>query len=386
MRILHVIRTLNPAAGGPSEIVRVLVEYKPKDSDVEVLTLDDPSAPFVLDAGFTVHALGPVRTTYGHSGKLLSWLKANRNRFDGVVVHGLWQSCGIAVRRSMKGHVPYTVFPHGMLDPYFRHAYPMKHGKKWLYWIAAEYWVLRGAMLVLFTCDAERDLAKQSFWPHRWNPWVVPFGTIPPTGDAQLQQEAFYGIAPTLRGKRFLLFLGRIHPKKGCDLLIEAFVKLAASDPQLHLVMAGPDPQNRRADLELTAISAGVAERVHWPGMLQGDAKWGAFYASEAFVLSSHQENFGIAVAEAMACARPVLLSDKVNIAAEIAADGAGLMEVDTAEGTERLLARWIALPEADRAAMGECAIECFHRRYDLRENAKAIVEIFAAQPNTLQS
>jgi glycosyltransferase involved in cell wall biosynthesis len=111
--------------------------------------------------------------------------------------------------------------------------------------------------------------------------------------------------------------------------------------------------------------------------MLQGDAKWGAFYACEAFVLPSHQENFGVAVAEALACGRPVLLSDKVNIAAEIACDGAGIMEVDTAAGVERLLARWINLPAEERAAMSKRARECFRARYDMRENAKTIARIF---------
>jgi glycosyltransferase involved in cell wall biosynthesis len=72
--------------------------------------------------------------------------------------------------------------------------------------------------------------------------------------------------------------------------------------------------------------------------MLKGDVKWGAFYASEAFALPSHQENFGIAVAEALACGKPALLADKVNIAPQIAADGAGLMQPDTQEGTDELL------------------------------------------------
>jgi glycosyltransferase involved in cell wall biosynthesis len=111
--------------------------------------------------------------------------------------------------------------------------------------------------------------------------------------------------------------------------------------------------------------------------MLQGDAKWGAFHAAEAFVLPSHQENFGIAVAEALACSKPVLLSDKVNIAAEIAADGAGLMEPDTQAGALRLLERWIAMPMAERRAMAARARECFQQRYDMRENAKKVVQVF---------
>jgi glycosyltransferase involved in cell wall biosynthesis len=377
MRILHVISLLDPAMGGPTEVVRVLLTHGPADYEQEVVSLDDPAAPFLRELPFPVHALGPMGSVYGRNRKLIPWLKANRDRFDGVIVHGMWQYTGYAVWRTMAGRVPYMVFPHGMLDPYFKRAFPKKHLKKWLYWIAAEYWVLRRAARVLFTNQGEADLARQSFWLHRWNACVTPFGTIPPTGDPDLQREAFFAACPAVRGRRFLLFLGRIDRKKGCDLLVDAFVKLAATDPDLDLVMAGPDPRNWRTELMRAAETAGLASRIHWPGMLAGGAKWGAFYASEAFVLPSHQENFGIAVAEALACSRPVLLSDKVNIAAEIAADGAGLMQSDTAAGAERLLSTWIGLSPAERQAMAARARETFHRRYDMRENAKTVVRLF---------
>ena len=377
MRILHIIGTLDPKAGGTTEFVHVLMQHGPADYITEIVTLDDPTSAFLQGASLPVHAMGPQTSVYGRTEKLLPWLKANRDRFDGVFVHGLWQYCGYAAWRVFGGRVPYMVFPHGMLDPYFKRAFPKKHLKKWAYWLPVEYWVLRAARRVLFTTEAERDLAAESFWLHHWKPYVVPFGTIPPSGDPLAQREAFYTHCPTARSRRFLLFLGRIHPKKGCDLLLDAFATLADTDPDLDLVMAGPDTDNWRPALEKPALAAGIADRIHWPGMLQGDAKWGAFFASEAFILPSHQENFGIAVAEALACGRPVLLSDKVNIASEIAEDGAGFMELDTSAGTERLIARWIEAPVEEREAMSARAIETFHSRYDMRENAKTIVRLF---------
>ncbi len=360
--------------------MRVLLDHGPEGYAQELATLDDPEAPFLRDLAFPVHAFGPTDSGYGRSTKLIPWLKANRSRFDGVVVHGMWQYQGYAIWRTFRGRVPYMVFTHGMLDPYFKHAFPLKHLKKWLYWVPVEYWVLRDAHRVLFTCEAEAVLARQSFWLHRWNPHVVPFGTVPPVDDPEsqnAQREAFFHACPAVRDRRFLLFLGRIDRKKGCDLLIDAFGKVAARDSKLDLVMAGPDPQNWRPDLERAAEAAGIAARIHWPGMLTGAAKWGAFRTAEVFVLPSHQENFGIAVAEALACATPVLLSENVNIAAEIASGGAGLMEHDTAAGTERLLQRWIELPPTEKTAMAARAIECFQQRYDMRENAKTIVRLF---------
>jgi glycosyltransferase involved in cell wall biosynthesis len=380
MRILHIMGTLNPAAGGPSQSVRVLMSYASLGYIGEVVTLDDPKAPWLKDIGFPVYALGPVGTTYGFNPRLVPWIKANRHRFDGVVVNGLWQYCGLAARRALAGtSTPYLVFTHGMLDPYFKHAFPLKHLKKWPYWLLAEYWNLRGAFRVLFTSEAEKRLAEESFWLHRWNPFVVPYGANGPTGDPETMKQEFFAKCPQARDKRFLLFLGRIHRKKGCDMLIDAFAKVAASDPELNLVMAGPDQQQWSVELQQTAEKAGIASRIHWPGMVTGDAKWGAFYGAEAFILPSHQENFGIAVAESLACGTPVLLADKVNIAEDVATDGAGLMQPDTPEGTLRLLQDWIATSPQERAHMAEQALRCFHLRYDMRETAKTIIQLFEA-------
>lgn len=377
MRLLHIIGTMSPEAGGPTESVRSLITYGLPGYVGEVVTLDDPGAPFLENYSFPVHALGPVNTVYGYTAKLMPWLRTNGDRFDGVIVNGLWQYCGYAAWRSFAGKKPYVVFTHGMLDPYFKTRFPAKHLKKWAYWLLSEYWVLRGAKRVLFTTNAEEVLAKQSFWLHSWKGFVVPYGATGPDGDPEMQLRAFYASFPRLEGCRFLLYLGRIHRKKGCDMLIDAFAKAAAADPTLHLVMAGPDQQLWSTELQRTAESAGVASRVHWPGMLKGDVKWGAFYASEAFILPSHQENFGIAVAEALGCGRPVLLSDKVNIAADIAADGAGLMEEDTPEGTLRLLEQWIGFSEEQRRKMNGLARDCFDRRYDMKRNARKIIRLF---------
>ena len=357
--------------------MRVLLSFGPLGYTGEVVTLDDPKQPYSDDIPFPVHALGPIDTVYGFTRKLLPWLRANRDRFDGIVVNGLWQYCGLAAWLALGGRKPYVVFTHGMLDPYFKHRFPRKHMKKWVYWLLAEYWVLRGAYRVLFTTKEESRLAEQSFWLHQWNGFVVPYGASRPPKQGEVLREAFLAEHPGLRGRRFLLYLGRIHPKKGCDLLIRAFVKLAALDPELHLVMAGPDFEDWSETLRQIVLEAGLTQRVHWPGMLRGEVKWGAFFASEAFILPSHQENFGIAVAEALSCGRAVLLADKINIAREVADEGAGLMELDTQEGTENLIRRWIEMPVERREAMYRQALKTFDEHYDMRRNAVTIIRLF---------
>lgn len=386
MRILHVIATLDPASGGPTESVRTLMDFKTIGYTGEVVTLDDPEEPFLKHLGFPVHALGPCRTQSGYNRKLVLWLRENHQRFDGIVVNGLWNACGLATWLALRKKSTYMVFTHGMLDPYFKYAFPLKHVKKWIYWVLVEYWVLRGAHRVLFTTKQEGVLARRSFWLHRWNGYVVPYGSSRPPLNPERLQAAYLKAFPEMRSRRFLIFLGRIHRKKGCDMLVNSFQRYAAHDPTLHLVMAGPDQQGWSAELREQVAHAGLSDRVHWPGMLNGDVKWGALYACEAFILPSHQENFGIAVAEALACGKPVLLGDKVNIAPEIAEDGAGLMEPDTQEGTDTLVRKWTEMSSEDKATMAKIAYDTFDKRYDMQNNAKTILDLFRrAKPPSAQ-
>src|SRR6185369_10690749 len=147
-----------------------------------------------------------------------------------------------------------------MLDPWFKRTYPLKHAKKLLYWPWAEYRVLRDARAVLFTCEQERTLARRSFALYQANEAISPFGSPVPTGHPLRQRNAFLEAWPGLAGRRILLFLGRIHPKKGCDLLIEAFARICAAHPDLQLVMAGPDSAGWRAELQRRAGALGLRQ------------------------------------------------------------------------------------------------------------------------------
>jgi len=233
---------------------------------------------------------------------------------------------------------------------------------------------LNRAQAVCFTSQEEKRIAGEGFPFRSYRGVVVPYGSMGPSGEPEELKSAFLDAVPALAGKTYLLFLGRIHPKKGCDLLLEAFAKAAPTE--MHLAMAGPDQAGWRAQLEAQADRLGIAERVHWTGMLEGAAKWGAFYGAEAFVLPSHQENFGIAVADALSCGTIPLISDQVNIAADVAGDQAGLIEPDTLEGTQRLIERFLAMSPAERDRMRERGVTCYRRRYSM---ANAVHEVYRA-------
>ena len=378
MKLLRLIRSLNPTGGGPIEGIRQITPHLAAlGVRTSVASLDPPDAPWLRHQPFEAICLGPVSGGYGYHRGLPSRIQALAGQHDAVIIHGIWQYHAFATWRALRGsNIPYFVFTHGMLDPWFKRTYPLKHFKKWAYWPWADYRVLRDATGVLFTTEQERQLARQSFWLYRANERVVGYGTSAPPGDPELQREVFLQRFPHLRGKRLLLFLSRIHPKKGVDLLIDAFAAVASSDPRLQLVIAGPDQVGMQAALARRAAELGIAERITWAGMLSGDLKWGAFRCAELFCLPSHQENFGIVVAEALACGLPVAIAEPVNISAEVATARAGLVHVDTTAGTTAALRQWLALPTAEHAQMGRRGAQLFAESFDFASVACALMPV----------
>ncbi|WP_034993395.1 glycosyltransferase [Beijerinckia mobilis] len=389
MKILNIIATVNPESGGPLQgLVSSAPALAKHGCKREIVSLDHPDDPWVKSCPLPVHAMGIRHPSYpawrrripflryGYSPHLVPWLKANAKNYDAVFVNGLWNYCALGARRALPGRARYFVYPHGMLDPWLRN-FPIKTLGKQVSWWLAEGPLLAGAQEVLFTTEEEKILARDIFWPYRCRERVVPYGALDAAGDPQKQIEAFRKLVPALDGRRYLLFLSRIHPKKGCDLLVEAFAAVADQDPGLDLVMAGPDNVGWVAKLKEVAKARGIADRLHWPGMLRGDEKWGAFRGSEAFVLPSHQENFGIVVAESMACGRPVLTTFKVNTWREIEECGAGLVAEDNVEGITDLLRRFLALSPERKTAMGQAARQGFIDKFDLNTQATQLIEIF---------
>jgi glycosyltransferase involved in cell wall biosynthesis len=381
VKILYVIASANPVNGGPIEGIRQLgTTLVSQGHLVEIASLDPPGAPYLEECPLPVYPLGPTKFKYAFSKRLIPWLRENRSRYDAVIVSGIWQFHSFAAWRVLRhSSTPYVLFTHGMLDPWFKRRYPLKHLKKWMYWPWADYRVLRDAQAVLFTCEEERVLARQSFWLYRCREVVVNYGTAKPTGDPQLEVTEFFGRYPELRGKKLALFMGRVHPKKGCDLLIEACGNVLAKGSEWHLVIAGPDQVGWQKKLQHRAEQVGMASRITWTGMISGSIKWGALRGAEVFVLPSHQENFGIAVAEALAVGTPTLISDKVNIWREIQADGAGIVAEDTLSGTCELFRSYLNLPQEKKLAMRQLARQCFEQRFEIKKAAGTLQAVLAS-------
>ncbi|MDP2548524.1 glycosyltransferase [Oceanobacter sp. 4_MG-2023] len=378
MKVLHVISSLSLEGGGPAQGVRNLTSfYASMNVSPTVLTLDDKDDSLGNTDHLEVIRLGKGKGIFSYHPELVEWLKRHSHEYNSVVVHGLWQYHGYAVYKALKkSNIPYYVFPHGMLDPWFKHAYPLKHLKKYIYWFLAQYSVLKNSKAVLFTCEEEKLLARESFWPYRVNESVVNYGTTITEIAKNSKSDDFYTKYPELKNKIIFLFLSRIHEKKGCDLLIQAFAKIAKSNSDLHLVMAGPDQTGWQADLEKIADDYCIADRITWTGMIKNEMKWGAIKAAEVFILPSHQENFGISVAEALAVGTPVLISSKVNIWREIKEMNAGLVGDDTLEGTQKLLQAWLDLSENEKQIIKQNTVACYKQKFDISQAAKNLIEL----------
>jgi glycosyltransferase involved in cell wall biosynthesis len=376
LRLLRVIRSAKLSGGGPIEAARVLdSQLFAMGHRVDMLCLDSEVDPRLLYPG-EVFALGPSRFVYGLNSKLYNWLKVHSCEYDAVIVDGLWQFHSFAVSRVMRAAgVPYFVFTHGMLDPWFQRAYPLKHLKKVAYWLLVERKVLGAATAVLFTCEEERRLAKTSFPFANFKEEITTLGVVESSvgGPGTLE---FTRRFPALLEKRVLLFMGRIHEKKGIDLLISAFGELSNAHPTAHLLIAGPGDVSYIETLKRLADGFGIGNRLTWAGMLGGTDKAAAYAAAEVLCLPSHQENFGLVIPEALSAGCPVIISDKVNIWREVLASGAAIVGSDDANSTVHSLRCWLEMPEHSRRLMSERATIAFRSKFNARSAAEGLLAV----------
>lgn len=393
MKVLRIIAHMDPSTGGPCQGIRnTIPEMRKHGIFNEVVSLDDPTAEFLGKDDFPIHALGPAKGPWAYSGQLLPWLADNLHRFDAVIAHGLWLYPSYAARKALRkfkkdqyksdNKAPeFYIMPHGMLDPYFQRAKgrKLKAIRNRIYWKLIESKVITEANAVLFTCEEELLLARKAFRPYKPKAEInIGYGIQQPPPFIPEMQEEFQKTCPKVNDKKFILYISRIHEKKGVDNLINAYAELIKNHGNSNipkLVIAGPGLETEFGKQLLKLVHAkNLNNEVLFPGMLRANAKWGAFYACEAFILPSHQENFGIAVVEALACGKPVLISNKVNIWREIEESGGGIVNDDTNSGTEVLLRTWLDLTENEKKEMTIKALDGYKKHFAISANINKLI------------
>jgi glycosyltransferase involved in cell wall biosynthesis len=376
-RILHCIESLDPSFGGPvSACANLTAHLDASGLRNDIVTLDAPgAAPHIPNAH--IHFAGPPAGFYRYCRGLRTWLDSHVRQYDAVLLHGLWRHHSVATRSACAtAAVPFYVFTHSMLNPWFNRDL-LKRIRKTLYWRLAERRTLRDARAVIFGSEEEASLARNDFAPIPGNKVICPLGIADP--GTSLDPAPFRASFPETAGYRLWLFLGRLHPVKGCDLLIDAFARVSPTCADVRLVMAGPNSGSFRRALERQASISGVADRIIWTGELGPREKWSALAAAELFVLPSHCESLSFSLVEALASGLPSVITDKVNTHAAVARHGGVIVTHNTAAALQSGLERWLALPEDQRRTMRRRARQSFLQEFDITQCTRRLLDLFRA-------
>jgi glycosyltransferase involved in cell wall biosynthesis len=375
MKILHVIADLDPSKGGPPIACRQVARLMARRGhSVRIVTTDRGFASAAADStpGLQIEAL---RATRPHALKA-SWPMRRRlieilPDVDVVHLHSLYLfhdwAAGRPRRRFGK---PYIVRPHGTLDPYI---YRQHRWRKAVLDLAFQNAILRNAAGLHYTTREEWELARS----HAHNPrGAIVYNGIEPDDYRPVAPSRLRAQYPVIGDRKVVLFLGRLSEKKGLDILVEAFAKVAAHRRDLFLVMAGPD-QGMKSVTQRHIERLGIAELCLFTGMVAGDDKRVLLFGSDFFLLPSRSENFAITAIEAALCGRPIVLSDRVNIWHEFDNAAAARVAPPSADAFAAELTDLLEHPDetAEMAARGAALVR---QRFTWDALAPAYEEMYA--------
>jgi glycosyltransferase involved in cell wall biosynthesis len=301
--------------------------------------------------------------------KQRSHLKQVIRGADGVHIHGIWEThCAIAADLAHACRRPYVLSAHGMLE---RWALQHKRLKKALYATLVETRNLRRANCLRALTRAEvNDYRRIGLT----NPVaVVPGGVAIP---ADASPIPFIEKHPNLVGKRIVLFLGRLHQKKGLTLLLRAWASCAPLCGDGHLVVAGPDFDGTCAKLESMVDEMGIRQTVTFPGMLAGPMKWSALAAASLFALPSFSEGFSVAVLEALGMGVPVIVTRRCNIP-EVAEHGCGWVVEPEQAALDTALQEALRSPTLELQRIGERGRALVQSRYTWSVVGRQMAEVY---------
>lgn len=353
MKVAHAIATLDQAAGGPVNALRGLAQAQAAlGLNVHVLTGDCPSdSPIRAD----LESAGVQITDYQLRGRTAA-LRAvgaihelSKALLDSDVlhVHGVWNLLPtLAAEVARRRRLPYVVRPCGMLDAW---SLTQRPWRKRIHLGLVTRRILEQAALIHATTPQEQIEVRQL--------GPLPPVLVRPNG---VDERAFAAssemlseeLKPLFARSRVVLYLGRVHPKKGLDLLVQAFAE-TKSDGTCLLVV-GPRDAGYYEDVQAQISRLGLTDRVKFLNPLYGPERFSVYAASHVFALPSQQENFGITVAEAMACGTPVIVSPEVALSAAVKETDSGLVVTRNPTAFAQSIDQTL-MNEEQRLAMG-CA------------------------------
>jgi glycosyltransferase involved in cell wall biosynthesis len=378
MRVLHIVPSLTSSSGGPAQVVTQLCqELKKQGIEVTIATtkvekmqvISSLVPAYYFQRQFSL--LLPLQ--FAFSMGLKKWLHRHIRKFDLVHIHYLFTyPSTIAAHYANKYKIPYIVRPVGMLSPL---CLKKSAFKKKLYTLFFEKRNLKNAAAIHFTSEEEMNVARNLKLNNQCV--LVPNGlNLEKFKNLEFLKGIFRKQYPQINGKKIILFLSRIHPIKGLDLLIPALKILSQKRSDFVFVLVGSGPKNYERRVKRALASASLTELTIFTGFLEDEMKFALLADADVFVLPSYHESFGMAVAEAMAAGLPVIISNKVNIYKLIEDYQAGIVTeldvLDIALALERLLE-----DEHLRLRMGANGRRLVEDNFDVKKTAKQMLKIY---------
>jgi glycosyltransferase involved in cell wall biosynthesis len=373
MKVLHVIPSVSERSGGPATAIVPMCRALMREG-VEVLLLttydglrqDEVSSEYKgVPAIFFPSQLG---ASFKYSRPLANWLDTNIGHFDLAHIHSVFNHSSVAAAHvCRKAGVPYIVRPLGTLEPW---SMGQKALRKRVFWQVSGKGIMRRAAAVHYTTEAEKLATERLLGLNHGK--VVALGVEANSAVSSIEHHF-----PSLAGERYVLVLSRLHPKKGLDVLIEAFLSLVQTQKLGHwrLVIAGDGPLDYVLKLKARVATSSQRDRIVFTGWLDGEKKNTVLAGASLLALPSHQENFGLCVMEALSHSVPVLISPAVSLAAEIAAANAGWIAANDKDSLTTKLAE--ALADEDELSKRGRAGKRLSTKYSWENAARDLAALY---------
>ncbi|NJO46143.1 MAG: glycosyltransferase [Oscillatoriales cyanobacterium RM2_1_1] len=380
MNILFVIPYLASVYGGPVKVVQELSQSLAEAGlSVDVITsnanglskLDFPTSQWVDQSQYRVQYFNCWhQNDFIFSPSLLSWLLIHVRNYDIVHIHNIFAPMMLVAQGICQmRQVPYLVTPHGMLEPW---ALAYKSGKKQYYYQFLEQPALQKASKIHVLNSTEAKNIQALGFEHTV---IIPNGIHRSEFEVLPNPDYFLEQFPEVREKTLILFLGRIDPKKGLDLLATAFGEIHRQFSQCHLIIAGPDSIGFLPTVQGYFEQANCLNSVTFTGMLNGTLKLSALAAADLYIAPSYSEGFSMSILEGMASQLPCIITQECNFPEAAEAKVAKVVKAE-AKALEKALGECLTnLPEAKK--MGRRAYQFVLENYTWEQAAQKLILVY---------
>lgn len=377
MKILYITPSLAPEWGGPTTVVTGLTEaLVERGVEVSIFTTakrgekEKIIRPNGVDVRIFTHRF-LSRFWRSYSPSINEMLKKEVEKCDIVHIHELWHYPHYAAYKAAKRtKKPYLITPHGALEPW---ALNYKSPKKKIYMRLIQKQMLDEASALHAITEAEIEHIHRFGLKNLIT--VIPNGINPEEFQILPPKEEFEEHYKELKNKKVILFLSRIHPKKGLDILARASGKIVKNRDDIRLVIIGPDSEGYKAEVIEMFESMGILNKTIFTGMLTGREKLTALSRADVFVLPSYSEGFSMAILEAMACGIPIIITNKCNFP-EVKEAGTGIIIEPDAEQLTDSLEKLLDDEDISKQ-MGKKGKKLIMERYTWNKIAERMIKLY---------